>query len=280
MLEVAATGLGTRLLVFGSVLLLVALAETLRPRRRRRSGRRERWPANFALLALGAVLARVALPLTAVEAGARVAEHQGGLLGLAGLTHTWAGLLVAVVLLDLAIYVQHVLMHAVPVLWRLHRVHHADPDFDLSTGVRFHPLEILVSAGFKVVVVTALGAPPGAVVAFEVLLNASAMFNHANLRLPGGVDGWLRWLLVTPDMHRVHHSALGSEMSRNYGFALPWWDRLCGTYRAQPATGHETMRIGLIDVDDGRARRLTTLLAAPFRPAATAPLPDHVTVPR
>jgi sterol desaturase/sphingolipid hydroxylase (fatty acid hydroxylase superfamily) len=176
-----------------------------------------------------------------------------------------------VIALDLAIYAQHVLMHHVPALWRLHRVHHGDPVLDTSTGLRFHPLETLLSAAFKVSFVLVLGASAVAVVTFEILLNVSSMFNHANVRLPVGVDALLRLVLVTPDMHRVHHSLAPAELSRNFGFALPWWDWLCGTYQAQPAAGHETMAIGLRSIAPARGRQLGAMLVEPFRAAADEP---------
>ncbi len=183
--------------------------------------------------------------------------------------------MLAVVLLDLAIYFQHVLFHAVPALWRLHRVHHADTDFDVTTGTRFHPIEIVLSVGIKCVAVAAIGAPAMAVVVFEVLLNATAMFNHANGRLPESVDRRLRWLVVTPDMHRVHHSIVMREMNSNFGFNLPYWDHLFGTYRAQPAAGHDAMTIGLEDFRDRRDARLDRLLLLPFHGARSDQAAAH-----
>ena len=169
------------------------------------------------------------------------------------------------ILLDLAIYLQHVLFHAVPVLWRLHRMHHADLEFDVSTGVRFHPIEILLSMGIKLGVVAALGTPAVAVLVFEVLLNATSMFNHGNVRLPARTDRVLRWIVVTPEMHRVHHSVVPRETNSNFGFNLPWWDRLFGTYRAQPAAGHEGMTIGIAQFRDPAELRLDRMLIQPFR---------------
>ena len=171
----------------------------------------------------------------------------------------------SVVILDLAIYLQHVLFHAVPALWRLHRMHHADLEFDVTTGVRFHPIEIMLSMLIKLAVVGALGAPPLSVLIFEVLLNATSMFNHGNVRIPLAIDRVLRWLVVTPDMHRVHHSILARETNSNFGFNLPWWDRLFGTYRAQPAAGHEAMTIGIEQFRDPRELRLDRMLLQPFR---------------
>ncbi len=169
------------------------------------------------------------------------------------------------VLLDLAIYFQHALFHAIPGLWRLHRMHHADLDIDVSTGLRFHPIEILLSMVIKLAAVIALGAPAIAVLIFEVLLNATSMFNHSNVRIPEAFDGILRWFVVTPDMHRVHHSIVARETNSNFGFNLPWWDRLFGTYRAQPAAGHEAMTIGIEQFRDARELRLDRMLLQPLR---------------
>ena len=177
----------------------------------------------------------------------------------------WVAVPVSVLLLDLAIYLQHVAFHAVPVLWRLHRMHHSDLDIDVTTGLRFHPIEIVLSMGIKLAVVAALGAPALAVLVFEVLLNATSMFNHANLRLPPTMDRALRWILVTPDMHRVHHSVVVAETNSNYGFSLPWWDRLFGTYRDQPAAGHDGMTIGIERFRTDRDLWLDRMLLQPFR---------------
>ena len=174
-------------------------------------------------------------------------------------------LVLALVLLDLAIYAQHIVFHRVPALWALHRVHHADPHFDVTTGLRFHPLEILLSMGLKIVLVVALGAPPVAVLLFEVILNAASLFNHANIRLPVAVDRLLRLVVVTPDMHRVHHSDLRTETDSNYGFSVPWWDRLFGTYRAAPAAGQEGVTFGIGAFRTRRELWLDRLLTQPFR---------------
>ena len=257
-----------RLTVFGAAFLLFVLIEIGVPRRRSPPARTRRWPTNLGLMALGAALSRITLPLAVVEAGALASDRGWGLLGAAGVATSPLGVAGAVIALDFAIYAQHVLMHRVPALWRLHRVHHADPAFDTSTGLRFHPLESLLSAALKVALVVMLGASAVAVVMFEILLNVSAMFNHANLRLPVGVDRVLRRALVTPDMHRVHHSVVPAELNRNFGFALPWWDWLYGTYQDQPAAGHETMAIGLPSIAPARAQRLVAMLVEPFRAAA------------
>jgi sterol desaturase/sphingolipid hydroxylase (fatty acid hydroxylase superfamily) len=253
-----------RLGAFAGVFVLVALWEARAPRRAGRFGRRDRWPHNLGLLALDALLVRLLAPGAAI-AVALAAERQGwGLLNLPNLP-AWARVLAAVIALDLAIYLQHVLFHAVPALWRLHRVHHADPDFDVTTGTRFHPLEIVLSLALKCAAVAALGAPALAVLIFEVLLNATAMFNHANARLPVALDRRLRWLVVTPDMHRVHHSVEAREMNSNFGFSLPWWDRLFGTYRAQPGAGHVAMQIGIAGLQGRDELALPRLLTQPLR---------------
>jgi sterol desaturase/sphingolipid hydroxylase (fatty acid hydroxylase superfamily) len=253
-----------RIAAFGVVFALIALWEVLAPRRRLTVGRRRRWPANLGIVALDTLLLRLLFP-TAALAGTRIGEAQGwGVLPALGVSG-WAAVAVAIVALDLALYLQHVLFHRVPILWRLHRMHHADLDIDVSTGNRFHPLEILLSMLWKLAVVVALGAPILAVIGFEVLLNAASMFNHGNLRLPERLDRWLRWLVVTPDMHRVHHSIVPAETNSNYGFNLPWWDRIFRSYRAAPAAGHERMTIGLERFRDPEELRLGRMLLQPLR---------------
>lgn len=253
-----------RMAAFAAVLLAMALWELLAPRRILAYPRIVRWPANLGVVVLNAALLRIAVPMAAVGLAAAAGERGWGLFNQVDLP-PWLGLAAAVLALDLVIYIQHVLFHAVPALWRLHRMHHADLDFDVTTGARFHPLEILVSAGIKLAAVTVLGPSALAVLVFEVLLSATAMFNHGNVRLPVAADRWLRWLVVTPDMHRVHHSADPAETSRNFGFCLPWWDRLFGTYLAQPAAGHERMRIGIAEFRDPAELRLHRMLLQPLR---------------
>jgi sterol desaturase/sphingolipid hydroxylase (fatty acid hydroxylase superfamily) len=253
-----------RLGCFGAVLLLMALWEALAPRRELKVGRGKRWASNLGLTALNGLAARFLVPLGAVGAALVAAERGWGLLNNVEVPG-WLAAALAVVALDLIIYLQHVMFHAVPLLWRLHMVHHADLDFDATTGVRFHTLEILLSAGIKMAAVVLLGAPAVAVVAFEVLLNATSVFNHGNVRLPGWLDRPLRLVVVTPEMHRVHHSVIARETNSNFGFSLPWWDYLFGTYRAQPADGHEGMTIGLAQVRDERvAERLDQMLLLPL----------------
>jgi sterol desaturase/sphingolipid hydroxylase (fatty acid hydroxylase superfamily) len=253
-----------RLACFICVLIALALAEMAAPRRRRTTPKPQRWASNLGLAVLNTVAARLLLPIGAVGMAA-LAETQGwGLFNYLQVP-AWMAVVLAVILLDLAIYLQHVLFHAVPVLWRLHKVHHADLDVDVSTGVRFHTIEILISLGIKLSFICLLGAPALGVLIFEILLNATSMFNHSNLRLPGWLDAVLRLVLVTPDMHRVHHSANAPETNTNFGFNLPWWDFLLGTYCAQPEAGHERMTLGLAECrDPNRAENLLWMLALPF----------------
>ena len=253
-----------RLGAFAGILALTAGLEAWFPRRRRVAGRWLRWPNNLGLVAVNTILLRLVFPTAAVGV-ALVAERQGvGLLPWLGLPGPVA-VVAAVVVLDLAIYLQHVLFHAVPALWRLHRMHHADLDFDVTTGLRFHPVEILLSMLIKLAVIVALGAPAVAVLLFEVLLNATSMFNHANLRLPAWVDRPLRLVLVTPDMHRVHHSVVPRETNSNFGFSLAVWDRVFGTYRDQPAAGHDAMSIGICQFREPRELWLDRMLTQPIR---------------
>jgi sterol desaturase/sphingolipid hydroxylase (fatty acid hydroxylase superfamily) len=253
-----------RLGAFAGIFTAIALWELLAPRRRQTIPRRGRWPSNLAIVALDTLLVRVLFPVAAVGV-ALLAETRGfGLLQTVQ-APLWLAIAASVLLLDLAIYFQHVLFHAVPVLWRVHRMHHTDLEFDVTTGARFHPIEIVLSMAIKLGVVAALGAPAVAVVVFEVVLNATAMFNHGNLRIPARVDAVLRWMLVTPDMHRVHHSVVPRETNSNFGFNVPWWDRLFGTYRAQPAAGHDGMTIGIEQFRDPRELRLHHMLVQPFR---------------
>jgi sterol desaturase/sphingolipid hydroxylase (fatty acid hydroxylase superfamily) len=249
--------------VFALVLLAVVLWEILAERRPQRIGRRQRWPGNLSIIALDTVAVRLIFPLAAVGAALIAAERGWGLFNQVTVP-MWLAVVASVVVLDMAIYFQHRLFHAVPWLWRLHRMHHADLEFDVTTGLRFHPLEILISIGIKLAVVSLLGAPALAVLIFEVLLNATSMFNHGNVRLPARIDRWLRLLVVTPDMHRVHHSIVRQETDSNFGFNLPWWDRLFATYQDQPAAGHLGMTIGIEQFRAARDLRLDRMLLQPF----------------
>ena len=253
-----------RLATFGGVFIIMAVWEFVVPRRKQAIRRGWRWPNNLGVVATNTLLVRILFPTTAVGL-ALLAQTRGfGLFNVIALP-AWVGVVASVIILDLAIYLQHVLFHAVPALWRLHRMHHADLEFDVSTGLRFHPIEILLSMLIKFAVVAALGAPALSVLIFEVLLNATSMFNHANVRIPLGIDSVLRWLVVTPDMHRVHHSILARETNSNFGFNSPWWDRLFGTYRAQPTAGHEAMTIGIEQFRDSRELWLDRMLVQPFQ---------------
>lgn len=255
-----------------AIFALVASGEALFPRRVQQIGRLVRWPSNLGLVVLNAVLVRILLPTAAVGL-AMITEARGwGLLNAIALP-VWLTLPLAVVALDLAIYLQHVVFHAVPALWRLHRMHHADLEFDVTTGLRFHPVEIALSMAIKLLVIAALGPSALAVLIFEVLLNATSMFNHGNVALPRGVDRVLRWIVVTPDMHRVHHSIHPAETNSNFGFNLPWWDCLLGTYRAQPRDGHEGMTIGIEQFRTPHDLRLDRMLIQPLRgPASGYPI--------
>jgi sterol desaturase/sphingolipid hydroxylase (fatty acid hydroxylase superfamily) len=253
-----------RLGAFVGVLAAMAAWEVLAPRRARLFPRRVRWSSNLGLVALNALVVRLAFPVAAVGFAAIAAERGWGLLNAFDIPF-WIAFGLSLLALDMAIYLQHVMFHAVPILWRLHRVHHADPDFDVTTGARFHPVEIVLSMLVKLAAIVLIGAPAAAVLAFEVLLNACAMFNHGNVAIPAAVDRALRRVVVTPDMHRIHHSMELAETNSNYGFNLAWWDRLFGTYRAEASLPQERMRIGVEGITgDERAVSLPGMLAIPF----------------
>ncbi len=258
--------------LFMVAFILLAIAEILAPRRALLVSRGRRWLSNLGILFINGVLVRWIAPAAAVGIALYAEQRTVGLLHAV----EWPLLLevaLALLALDLAIYLQHVMFHAVPLLWRLHCVHHADLDFDVTTGTRFHPVEMLLSLAIKTAVIFVIGAPVAAVLLFEVLLNLTAMFNHSNIRLPVAADALLRLLVVTPDMHRVHHSVRKDETNSNFGFNLPWWDRLFGTYRDQPQAGHDGMVIG---IPEFRAERqciaLDGMLMMPFarRPGGAA----------
>jgi len=252
-----------RLGCFTGILLIMAIWEILAPRRQLTRSKPLRWANNLGLTLGNTLLTRLALPTAAVGVALFAGEQGWGLLNRLDLSE-WAAVLIAVAGLDLAIYIQHRLFHRLALLWRLHRMHHTDPDLDVTSGARFHPLEILLSQVIKMGVVVLLGAPAGAVVLFEIILNGTAMFNHANVRLDLRIDRWLRLLVVTPDMHRVHHSVFPQETDSNFGFNFPWWDRLFGTYRDQPEAGHLAMTIGLANYRDPKWLKINWLLLVPF----------------
>jgi sterol desaturase/sphingolipid hydroxylase (fatty acid hydroxylase superfamily) len=246
------------------VFSVMALWEWAAPRRLLAAGRRPRWPGNLGILALDILAVRLLAPITAVGAALIAADKGWGLFALLGLPY-WADFVLGVIVLDLVIYAQHVVFHHVPVLWRLHRMHHADIDIDVTTGLRFHPVEILISLAIKIAAVLALGVPALAVVVFEMLLNATAMFNHSNVALPPWLERLARWIVVTPQMHQVHHSIVRAETDSNFGFNLPWWDRLFRTYRAEPAAGEKNVVIGLPIFRDVAETGIVRLLTQPFR---------------
>ena len=267
-----------RLAAFLGVLVAMALWEVAAPRRRREIPRLIRWTNNLALVLLDTAILRLTFPILAVGLAVMAEDRGWGLFNNIG-APAWVVIVVSMLLLDLAIYLQHVMFHAVPGLWRIHRMHHADLDFDATTGLRFHPVEILISMGIKLAVVAALGPPAVAVLLFEVILNATALFNHANIVLPLRLDRVLRLIVVTPDMHRVHHSVDPRETNSNYGFNLPWWDRLLGTYVAQPAKGHKGMEIGIEQFRTRRDLWLDRMLIQPLRgPASGHALDPRITV--
>lgn len=258
-----------RIGAFAGVFALVALWELASPRRALQLPRAQRWASNLGIVLLNTAIVRLLFPTAAVGMAALSAEKGWGLLNNFAVPF-WLAVPLAVVAMDFVIWLQHVMVHAVPALWRLHRVHHADLDYDLTTGTRFHPLEIVLSMGIKFATIALLGAPVLAVVVFEVLLSACAMFNHGNIRLPDRLDRALRWVLVTPDMHRVHHSVEDDESNSNFGFNLPWWDRLFGTYREQPRAGQIGMTIGIHGhTDPHEVAGLPGMLMLPFKGQVT-----------
>jgi sterol desaturase/sphingolipid hydroxylase (fatty acid hydroxylase superfamily) len=263
-----------RFVVFLFALAVLQTWEQIAPRRAWILPRARRWLANIGILVVNTVLARLVAPAAAVGIALYAEQHGIGLFHALEWPYALEVLFGAIAL-DLAIYLQHVMFHAVPLLWRVHRVHHADLDFDVTTGTRFHPIEILLSLAIKAAAVFIIGAPVLAVLIFEIALNATSMFNHSNIRMPKPLDRVLRTFVVTPDMHRVHHSVFRDETDRNFGFNLPWWDHLFGTYRSTPRDAHEHMTIGIPGFrNPRRCATLAGILALPFireeSPAAAA----------
>lgn len=254
-----------RLAAFVGVFALMWLWEWRAPGYPRRIGRKDRWPGNLGILLLDTAIVRLVFPVAVVGIALAGEQHGWGLFQAYIELPAWIEIVACIGLMDLAIYLQHVLFHSIPVLWRLHRMHHADLELDFTTGIRFHPIEIVMSALIKVAVVAALGVPAVAVVLFEIMLNASSMFNHGSVRIPPGVERALRLIVVTPEMHRVHHSIDRHETNSNFGFNHPWWDRLFGTYRAAPAAGLTNMTIGIEQFRDVGESRLDRLVTQPFR---------------
>lgn len=261
-----------RLGMLASVLAPMATWEILRPRRRLRISKAYRWANNWGIVAIDTLLTRLLFPAGAVGVGLYVASNNWGLLQVLELP-SWLVVILSIVFLDFLVWLQHVMFHAVPALWRLHRMHHADLDFDLTTGLRFHPLEIILSFGIKTAGIVVIGAPAIAVLIFEIILSSLALFNHSNVSFPRPVERALRRLIVTPDFHRVHHSWHPNETNSNFGFNLSWWDRLLGTYRDQPRDGHDHMTIGLNIFREPRWERLDRMLIQPFTgPADSYPI--------
>ena len=252
-----------RLVFFLGVFIIVAIWEVKSPRRTLNTSKTVRWISNLGIIVINTLLVRAVFSVMAINIAFTAQENGWGFFNNVAVPG-WIAVIGSVVLLDMIIYLQHVMFHAVPVLWRLHMMHHADLDYDVTTGLRFHPIEMVLSMIIKMASVAALGAPVLAVLIFEILLNALAMFNHGNIRLPAHIDRVLRLFVVTPDMHRVHHSVTIRETNSNFGFNIPWWDRLMGTYRDQPAAGHEGMTIGLSQFRDAGRLTLPWMLALPF----------------
>lgn len=252
-----------RVLIFAGSIILLSCAELLFPRRRPGKGRWKRWPGNFGVVAAGALLSRLTFPVLPFGLALFMNDNGWGLFPLLGVSGP-VSFVLAVLIFDLAIYSQHRAFHYFTPLWMLHRMHHVDTFYDFSTGVRFHPVELALSILWKLLLVAVLGPPAAAVLAFEVILNTLAMFNHANMRLPLVLDRYLRLIVVTPDMHRVHHSIYMDENNQNFGFNFPWWDRIFKTYTAQPRDGHETMQIGLRIFRSVEHRSFIKLLLIPF----------------
>ena len=253
-----------RLGVFFTLLVLFLLWETVLPKRPWRLSRTSRWTNHLLLSAINTIIVRLVIPVTAAAYALTLEANGFGLLNWLQIP-LWVTVVAGVLILDLAIYAQHVWFHKLEFFWRFHRMHHADLDFDVTTGIRFHPIEIVISMLIKFAVISLLGPPAIAVVIFEILLNATSLFNHSNIKIPTGIDRYLRLLLVTPDMHRVHHSEIRKETDSNFGFNLPWWDRIFGTYRDQPQEGHLGMSIGLSIFRAEQENRLDKLITQPFR---------------
>jgi len=253
-----------RLTTFLAVLVGMMLWEVATPRRRQEIPKVLRWTNNLSLVVIDTAILRLTFPVLAVGLAGMAQANGWGLFNMVDLP-LWVAVIASILILDLAIYLQHVVFHAVPGLWRLHRMHHADLEFDATTGLRFHPVEIVLSMAVKLALVVVIGAPAVAVLAFEVILNAASIFNHSNISLPPAVDRVLRLFLVTPDMHRVHHSVEPRETNANFGFSVPWWDRMFGTYLAQPAKGHLGMAIGIEQFRTPRDLWLDRMLVQPLR---------------
>jgi sterol desaturase/sphingolipid hydroxylase (fatty acid hydroxylase superfamily) len=252
-----------RLGFFFGIFFLVAIGELISPRRVLQTSKIIRWLSNMGIVAIDTLAVRLIFPVIGVHVAFSAHEKGWGLLNVLDLPG-WLAVVIGVLVLDLVVYLQHVMFHTVPLIWRLHMMHHADMDIDVTTGLRFHPIEIIISMGIKMTAIAALGPSVFTVILFEIILNGTAMFNHGNFKLPLALDRYLRFLVVTPDMHRVHHSVTIRETNSNFGFNFPWWDRLFGTYRPQPVAGHEGMTIGLTQFRDPGRNNLFRMLSMPF----------------
>ncbi|MEW6324969.1 MAG: sterol desaturase family protein [Nitrospirota bacterium] len=252
-----------RLSCFVGIFAVMAAWEAVAPRRPLSTSKPKRWFANIAVVVLNTVAIRLVFSMTAVGAAVVAARNGWGVLNLLDWP-AWLAMIIAVITFDFLLYLQHVVFHAIPILWRFHMMHHADLDVDVTTGARFHPIEIVLSMGIKLAAVALIGPPPWALLIFEVLLNATSMFNHSNVWMPEGLDRLLRWAVVTPDMHRIHHSVIRRETNSNFGFNLPWWDRLLGTYRHDPEKGQTGMTLGLDQFRNPARLTLPWMLALPF----------------
>lgn len=257
------TELILRLGFFFSILVTMVIWELIHPRRILKIRRRFRWFPNLSLVVLDSLAARLMVPFTAVSVAIYAEENAIGVLHYFSIPY-FIAIPLSLIVFDLLIYLQHIVFHYVPLFWQFHKIHHIDQEFDVTTGVRFHPVEIIASLLIKCAAVVALGAPPVSVILFEVILNGTSLFNHGNIRLSEKRDKWLRLIVVTPDMHRVHHSVIMRETNSNFGFNLPWWDKLFGTYRAQPEKGHTEMEIGLAEYRNVKRTGLLSLLKIPF----------------
>jgi sterol desaturase/sphingolipid hydroxylase (fatty acid hydroxylase superfamily) len=253
-----------RLLSFLTVFLVVAMAEFFFPRRPLSVSKWQRWYVNASIMVLDTLTVRLVVPILPLAMSELSLLRGWGILNQLALPH-WSRVVLAFMIFDAVIYLQHRAFHRIGIFWRMHRVHHTDLDLDVTTGNRFHPLEILISICIKLTLVVLIGAPPLSVLLFEIILNASSLFNHGNVALPLAIDRRLRLFVVTPDMHRVHHSVIPGETDSNFSFNFPWWDRLFGTYRAQPSAGHDSMQIGLNEFRSAGKLGLLYLLALPFK---------------
>ena len=253
-----------RLSVFILLLAFLALLENISPRRKPRYSKGSRWISNFGISTLNSTTVALILPIVGAGAALLADERNWGLFNRLD-TPALFSIPLYIIAFDLTIYVQHRLFHKFKPLWRLHRIHHTDLDYDVSTGVRFHPLSIFISAGIKLGLILALGPPAIAVIVSEIVLNATSMFNHSNIKLPHRLDAALRYLIVTPDMHRIHHSVIAQEHNRNFGFNFPWWDKIFNTYKDQPSKGQDAIDIGISGYEEDVSIGILPLLIQPFR---------------